>query len=211
MNRTWITALTVATVAGSGAAFAGVVANTNDTPAAAQPLPAINPQSALMQVQTKPGVTTPTRTLNYQVGNAGVATLTIANGALTVDNAVVSTGWTMTSASAPGTHVDVQFTDGTQVVTFGADLVGNDVVVVSITNVAAEVPVTTAPATTAPAQPSPIAVTHTTFPAATSPRPAAPAPTVAPAPAVQQPPAAAATTAPSGSGDDAHEEDSNDD
>jgi hypothetical protein len=204
MNRTWITALTVATVAGSGAAFAGVVANTNDTPAAAQPLPAVNPQSALMQVQATPGATTPTRTLNYQVGTAGVATLTIANGALTVDNAVVNTGWTMTSASAPGTHVEVQFTDGTQVVTFGADFAGNDVVVVSVTNVAVEAPATTAPATTAPAQPSPIAVTHTTYPA----RPAAPAPTVAPA--VQQPPAAAATTAPSGSGDD-HEEESNDD
>jgi hypothetical protein len=209
MNRSWITAVTLATVAGSGAAFTGVVANSHDAPAKAEALTPVAPQAL---VRTDPTTSTPARSLNYQVGAAGIANLSIANGALTVNSATASAGWTLVSLSGPGTHVDVQFSDGTQLVTFAADLAGSDVVVVSLTNTADPSAVVLAPEpapmTVAVAQPAPTLGQTTAQPQA-----AKPATTVAPtqAPAVVR----AATTAPSGSGanqgsDDAQKE-SNDD
>lgn len=209
MNRSWITALTLATVAGSGGAFAGIVAGNTDTPAVAQQ-PTAN-QGMFLRTESP---ATPGRTLSYQVGAAGTATLTIGNGSLVIDNAVADTGWTVTSASGAGTHVDAQFTDGTQLVTFAADLVGTDVVVVSLSNVPAA-----APATTVPAESISVEVaTNTARAHATTtsqPQPATPPATAAPA--AVQPPTTSATTAPSGSGatnddgDNEHEEESNDD
>ena len=193
MKRSWITALTLATVAGSGGAFAGVVAGSGDAPANAEPTAVAN--QAAFVVAGPP--TTPARTISYQVGAAGTATLTAANGSLTIDSAMASAGWVVTTASGAGAHVDAQFTDGTELVSFGADLVG-DAIVVSLTNVPAVAPVAEAaqPAVAqAPAQ------AYTT----SQPQPAMPASTVAPA--AVQPPTTSATTAPSGSGDDEHESD----
>ncbi|MGZ4769023.1 MAG: hypothetical protein ACXVLX_10060 [Ilumatobacteraceae bacterium] len=193
MNRTWITGLTLATVAGTGAAFAGVVVNSHDSQANAEALTPPVPQ-ALLQVEPT-ATTTPGRTLSYQVGAAGVATLTIANGSLNVDNATAGTGWLLKSSSGPGTHVDVRFTDGTQLVTFGADLVGTDVVVVSLTNA----PDPAAVVATVP-QPTAVTVANTEAPTlgqtTAQPQAALPPTTVAPVrvPAPQK----AATTAPSG-------------
>ena len=204
MKRSWITALTLATVAGSGGAFAAVVAGNADTPAAAQP-PTPASQGAFVRVETPAA---PTRTISYQVGAAGTATLTIANGSLIVDNAVADTGWTVANASGAGTHVDAQFTDGTQLVTFAADLAGSDVVVVSLTNVPAVAPVTAVPAqAVSVAVATNTALAHTTT--TSQPQPATPPSTAAPA--VVQPPTTSATTAPSGSGGDDHGTEPNDD
>ena len=115
MNRSWVTAITLATVAGSGAAFTGVIANSHDAPAKAEALTPVVPEALV-----RPAVSTttaPAHTLNYQVGAAGVANLTIGDGTLTVNSATASAGWTLVSSSAPGAHIDVQFSDGTQLVT----------------------------------------------------------------------------------------------
>lgn len=202
MNRSWITGLTLATVAGTGAAFTGVVVNSHDTQSKAEALTPVIPEALVRVVPPA----TPGRVVSYQVGAAGTATLTVANGSLNVDNATSSTGWVLANSSGPGTHVDVQFTDGTQLVTFGADVVGNDVVVVSLTNALNPAAV----AATLP-QPTPVAVTNTeaaTLGQAISlPQAAMPPETVAPKPA--RTPAKSATSAPSGSGhkqgsDDGH-------
>jgi hypothetical protein len=141
MNRSWITALSLAAVAGSAGAFSGVIANSNgDAPTAAAQSPAS--VSELAFVRAEPQAPT-TRTATYQVGGAGTATLSIANGSLVITSAAPGSGWGITSTSAPGSHVELQFSDGAQLVTFGANLVGNDVAV-SVTNVLASPPVTAA-------------------------------------------------------------------
>jgi hypothetical protein len=204
MNRTWITGLTLATVAGSGGAFVGVAAGSHDTPAAAQPQSLVKESALLQPVQTAQTTpATPSRTVNYLVGAAGAVTLTVANGSLTINQTAVGAGWAVAGSTAPGTHVEVQYTDTLQLVTFAADLVGNDVVV-SVTNL--PVPGTL---TTAAAEPITITEIKTANPAprsaASQPQPAAPPPVAAPA--AEQPPAPAATTAPSGSGDDGNHND----
>ncbi|HEY7628709.1 MAG TPA: hypothetical protein VH761_16680 [Ilumatobacteraceae bacterium] len=140
MNRSWITALTLAGVVGSGGAFAGVVAATRDTPATA-----LAPRSVLPAALVEP--TTPalaaTGTIAYQVGAVGTVTLSVANNAMTLAGVVTNAGWTAVSTSGTGAHAEAQFTDVTQLVTFSADLVGDNVVV-SVTNAA--VPNTTAAA-----------------------------------------------------------------
>ena len=212
MNRSWVTAVTLATVAGSGAAFTGVIANSHDAPAKAEAMTPVVPQAL---VRTAATTTAPAHTLNYQVGAAGVANLTIADGSLTINSATASAGWTLVSSSAPGAHVDVQFSDGVQLVTFGADLVGTDVVVVSLTNAADPAAVVLAPepapttAVTAQAAPT---LGQTTAQTKVQPRSALPPTTAAPAQAPA--PVKAATTAPSGSGDNGSndgQKESNDD
>ena len=143
---------------------------------------------------------------------------------LTVTEAAGGTGWTVLSATGPATHVEVQFSDTLQLVTFSADLVGDDVVV-SPTNVAVEGAPTTVAA--APINVTVITTSHSgSAPGSTASQPTTPAPTASPttpapapaaatpaasttaAPATAQPaststqPAPAATTAPSGGGDD---------
>ncbi len=209
MNRSWITGLTLATVAGTGAAFTGVVVNSNDTQATAEALTPVTPE-ALVRVEPT-ATTTPGRTLSYQVGAAGTAILTIGNGSLNVDKATASSGWVLASSSGPGTHIDVRFTDGTQLVTFGADLVGNDVVVVSVTNA----PDPAAVVATVP-QPITVTVANTEAPTLgqTTAQPQAAMPPTSVAPATVPAPTKAATTAPSGSsneGSDDGEKESNDD
>jgi hypothetical protein len=206
MNRSLITGLTLASVAGSGGAFAAVAASQGASPAAAQSqAPFV--ESALVQ-QPVP-TTVPSATFSYEVGTAGTVTLTATNGSLTINDTAVGAGWTLANATAPGTHIEVQYTDSMQLVTFGADLVGSNVVV-SVTNVAAPGSVTTA-------APEPITVVQKTTPVHNStvqPQPATPQATAPPAEA--QPPTRAATTAPSGSGtsddqNDDNEKESNDD
>jgi hypothetical protein len=209
MNRTWITGLTLATVAGTGAAFTGVVVNSHDTQAKAEALTPVVPQALVRVEPTATTSTTPGRTLSYQVGAAGAATLTIANGSLNVDNATASPGWVLATSSGPGTHIDVQFSDGTQLVTFGADLVGTDVVVVSLTNA----PDPAAVVATVP--PTTVTVANTAAPTLgqTTAQPKAARPPATVAPAAPAPPKAA-TTAPSGSGSTGNDDgakESNDD
>ena len=155
---------------------------------------------------------------------AGTASISVAGGSLTVIEAAGGTGWTVLSATGPATHVEVQFSDTLQLVTFSADLVGDDVVV-SLTNVAVEGAPTTVAA--APINVTVITTSHSgSAPGSTASQPTTPAPTASPttpapapaaatpaasttaAPATAQPaststqPAPAATTAPSGGGDD---------
>jgi hypothetical protein len=181
------------------------MANSQDAPAKAEALTPVVPQAL---VRTDVTTTAPAHSLNYQVGAAGVANLTIADGSLTVNSATASAGWTLISSSGPGAHIEVQFSDGTQLVTFGADLVGTDVVVVSLTNAADPAAVVLAPepapTTVAETQPAAPTLGQTTAP----PRAALPPTTAAPAQAPA--PVKAATTAPSGSSDDGQKE-SNDD
>lgn len=167
MNRGWITALTLATVAGSAGAFAGVVANSNDSPAAAQS-PA--PFDATAFVRAEPQAPS-VRTVSYQVGAAGTVTLSLAGGSLVVDSASPGSGWSIATASGPGTHIDVQFTDGTQLVTFSADAAGTDITV-SVTNLAVAAPTALVAADTT--TPMAAAVTTPTTTAATPRRAASP-------------------------------------
>lgn len=211
MNRSLITGLTLASVAGSGGAFAAVAASQGASPAAAQ---SQTPFVASALVQQPVQTTVPSATFSYQVGTAGTVTVTATNGSLTINDTAVGAGWTVANATGPGTHIEVQYTDSMQLVTFGADLVDNNVVV-SVTNVAAPGSVTTA-------VPEPITVVKKTNPVHTTtaqPQPATPQATAPPAtaaPTEAQPPTRAATTAPSGAGtsddqNDGNEKESNDD
>ena len=186
MNRSWITGLALAGVAGTaGAAYAGVAAG-DSLGTQTQPAPSTSQQSA----------TTTTRTISYQIGAAGTASISVAGGSLTVIEAAGGTGWTVLSATGPATHVEVQFSDTLQLVTFSADLVGDDVVV-SLTNVAVEGAPTTVAA--APINVTVITTSHSgSAPGSTASQPTTPAPTAspttpAPAPAAATP--AASTTA----------------
>jgi hypothetical protein len=203
MNRTWITGLTLASVAGSGGAFAAAATSGNDMPVAAQSPTVVN-ASDFVQAPTS-------RTINYQVGAAGTVTLTVTDGMLNVDNTTFGTGWTGAATMVAGSHVEVQFTDTAQLVTFGADLVNNEPVV-ALTNVPA-------PGVVAAAAPTPMDVT-VIKPAKTASSTTAPQPRPATQPIAAQPTAAptavqsprpAATTAPSGSGDDDSSDDRGDD
>jgi hypothetical protein len=198
MNRKWITGLTLATVAGSGGAFAGLVVGNHDAPVAAQPQSLVT-GAALLRIE-QPAQAAQSRTISYQVGAAGTVTLTLANGSLTVNQTAVGAGWAVARSTALGTHVEVQYTDTLQLVTFGADLVNNDVVV-SLTNVAAQGAVAAAP----------VDVSVITNPNP-QPQPATPPPTASAA--IVRLPNRAATTAPSGGGAVTHkaeQEASNDD
>lgn len=178
MKKSWITGLTVAAVAGTGgAAFASMQASTHDNTADAAPQPAAS------AVDT----TVAARAFSYQAGPAGTVNLTVDDGAMKVDSALPAAGWTVVSYSAPASHLEVAFTDGLQVITFIADLSGNEVVA----------SLSTAPAATLP----------TTAPA---PAPATPATPASLAPSSQSP-APSHTSAPSGSGDDDEHEEHEDD
>lgn len=171
MKKSWITGITVAAVAGTGgAAFASMQAATHDNTADAAPQPAVS------AVET----TLAARTYSYQAGPAGTVNLTVDDGAMKVDSALPTAGWTVVSYSAPSSHLEVSFSDGLQIVTFIADLSGDEVVA----------SLSAAPAPTIP----------TTTPA---PAPATAPVTLAPS---SQSPAPSHTSAPSGSGDDEHEE-----
>jgi hypothetical protein len=158
MNKAWITGLTLAGVAGSaGAAFAGI--STSD-----QSAPSVEAQGLPTETST---TTAAPHTATYQVGAAGTVTLTAADGALSVDSALPGAYWTLVGYGSPSTHVEVQFADAAQQVTFIADL-ANGEIVVSLSNVPAP------GATTTSIEITP--VTNAAAPAAPAPQAAAPAP-----------------------------------
>ncbi|MEQ1702967.1 MAG: hypothetical protein ABMA25_22905 [Ilumatobacteraceae bacterium] len=205
-NRARIIGLAVAGVAGtSGAAFAGM--SVQDEQSSAQPVIAEATTTATAEAAGADG------TVTYQVGAAGTVAVTRTAGSLSVSSATAGAGWSVLAISGPGGHVEVQFTDTFQLVTFGADAVGDDISV-SLANVAAPGVETTL----APAAPIEVQIISggdsgpgTTW--APAPQPATPAPTpTAPqtthAPATTQP-APATTAAPSSGGeedDDDHED-----
>lgn len=189
MNKAWITGLTLAGVAGSaGAAFAGIAADS-------QGGSAVEAQGLAAETSTTEAAA---QTATYQVGAAGTVTLTAANGAITVDSALPGAYWTLVGYGTPAAHVEVQFADAAQQVTFVADLLDDDVVV-SVTNVPAPGATTT----------SSIEVTRIANGGGSvaAPQPATPAatkPIVVKVPA----PGASHTTATSSAGDDdEHESD----
>lgn len=177
MKKTWITGITVAAVAGTGgAAFATMQASTHGNTADAAPQPAVSAVDTTLAA----------RSFSYQAGPAGTVNVTVDDGAMKVDSALPTTGWTVVSYSAPASHLEVAFTDGLQIVTFLADLTAGEVVA----------SLSAAPAPTVPTTPAPAPAT-------------APA-SVAPS---SQSPAPSHTSAPSGSGDDEdeHEEEDHED
>lgn len=179
MQRSWIIGLTVAGVAGTGtASYAAMGTASTDTPTTV----------ADVSLDTTPVLAGDSiRTITYQVGPAGTATLATDGTTIVVAAVTAGTGWTVVSASAPAAHVEVQYTDGTQLVTFIADLVNGDMAI-SITNTGVDAIVVT-PITTD--------VTDTTDPSDTL--PATPPTVLDPVTSTPPPPV---TTAPSGGHDD---------
>lgn len=180
MNRAWITGITLATVAGTGtAAYAGMHATTDEGTAQA----AAEPTTIL---ETTTPAAAP-QELAFQAGPAGTVNVSNDGTAITVASVVPTSGWTLVSYTPAGTHVEVVLTDGTQNVTFLADLIDGEVTAsVSATSLTTLPPETTTPAT----------------PATPAPQPAVPPVVMVP---VSQPPTTAHTSSPSGSGE--HEDD----
>ena len=125
MQRSWILGLTVAGVAGTGTASYAAM-GTGTTAATA---PAVTDTATSGPVLAGDSI----RTITYQVGPAGTATLATDGATIVVAGVSAGDGWTVVSATDPGAHVEVQYTDGTQLVTFIADLVNGDMAI-SITN-----------------------------------------------------------------------------
>lgn len=204
-NRARIIGLAVAGVAGtSGAAFAGM--QVHDEPST-QPVIEDGTTSTESSVAGAAD-----GTVTYQVGAAGTVAVTRTAGSLSVSSATAGAGWSVLAMSGPGSHVEVQFTDTFQVVTFGADAVGDDISV-SLSNVAAP----GAETTTMPAAPIDVQIIGSA-PGTTNapwPQPATPAPTspTTPhstnAPGTSQP-GPATTAAPSSGGDDDDDDDHED-
>lgn len=191
MHRGWITGVAIAGALGTGgAAFAGVTSGIGNAEPTT-PSAAAAGMTAQHDVSTAP--------VTYRVGPAGAVTLVGAGGSLTVASATPGTGWTVASISGPGARVEVEFTDSLQLVTFVADLNGDDVVV-SLENV----PAPGSTATTA------MSVEIVTPESVTAPMPATPPPmtTSAPMPAAPKP---AATTAPSAQSGERENGDDHDD
>lgn len=113
MKKTWLTAVSVAGVLGTGSAavMAGAAMNagshsTSDT-------------SAL-------GISLPRSTV-YQVGAAARIEVTEAGGVISVISATPTSGWTVTSTSGAGPTATVVLTDGNQIVTFTASMVAGTI------------------------------------------------------------------------------------
>ena len=140
MQRSWILGLTVAGVAGTGTASYAAMGSTPD--AASTP---VTDQSAT----TGPVLAGDSiDTITYQIGPAGTATLATDGTTIVVAAVSAGDGWSVVSATDPGAHVEVQYTDGNQLVTFMADLVNGDMAV-SITNTGVD-PIVVTPVTEAP-------------------------------------------------------------
>jgi hypothetical protein len=196
MNKAWITALSIAGIAGSAsAAYAGLSVNGNEgAPAEAQGLPAAATTLAPVAAPSATPAGSPT-TATYQVGAAGTVTVTNDNGIVSVQSAMPSPGWTVQGYTSPAGHVEVRFVNALQALTFNADVVNGEMVASfaeaptppSTDVTSTEVPVTEAPATIPVPAPLPAV-------------PAAPAAAAPQAPQTPQAPSHAATTAPSSHG-----------
>jgi len=193
MQRSWIIGLTVAGVAGTGTASYAAMGTASTESVATTATDA--------SVDTTPVLAGDAiRTITYQVGPAGTVTLATDGTTIVVSAVSAGTGWTVVSASAPAAHVEVQYTDGTQLVTFIADLVNGDMAI-SITTTGVDTIVVT-PITSDD-------VTDTSGPSDSL--PATPPSVLDPVSTTPQPPV---TTAPSGGygeDDDEHEADDGDD
>ncbi len=117
MKKTWLTAVSIAGVLGTGSAavMAGAVMNAGSSAATAAPVPQAN------------GSSVAPRTVVYAVGDAARVTLASAGGVLTVVSTEVDTGWSVVSTSNAGPTVTVQLSDATRVVTFTATASGDGV------------------------------------------------------------------------------------
>ena len=190
MNKFWISTISAAgTLGTAGAAFAGVnaIEQLDAAPSTATTIDAAPSDST-------------ERTISYQIGAAGIVTVTVHDGVLTVVDVVAADGWSVVGATAPGVHVEVQLSDGLQVVTFGADLVAGDVAVTLTT-----APVTTdtsAVDTTVPGGFDVTIISDTPGDDAPTPYPGTPG-TGVPTTSVPH----SSTTAPSGGGYDEYEDD----
>jgi hypothetical protein len=192
MNRAWITGLALAGVAGtSGAAFASMSGDDAQVSLPGELVTASSETSASAPSSSDAPIES---AVTYQVGPAGAVTLTRTGDLLTVTTTTAGAGWTVLGASVPGSHVAVQFSDTLQVVTFTADVVGDDVAVM-----VENLPIgTVAPVVTAP-------------PVGTVPAPAPATPVITqPAPGTTTP-SSASTTAPSSGGDDDDDDEYEDD
>ena len=163
MQRAWITGLTLAGVLGTGgAAFAGMSITHTDGNSVEAQAPALASDTTLGTSAT-----------TYRLGNAGTVTISVTGGAITIVSAEPAAGWTLVGSSVPGTHVEVQLSDGTQVLTFSADLVDG----------AAVAALAAAPsAAAAPAAPAPATQAAPAIAAAPAPRPATPVVVLEPTP-----------------------------
>jgi hypothetical protein len=131
MKRTWLTAVSVAGVLGTGSAavMAGAAMNAGSASPTNAPVPDISvPRSAV-----------------YQVGAAARIEVSDASGVLSIVSTNVGTGWTVVSTSAPGATASVVLTDGAQLVTFTASTVAGTVHA-TVTSALVAAPETTAPA-----------------------------------------------------------------
>ena len=115
MNKTWLTGITMAGIAGSGGlAYAGV-----------NVISSASAESAPAAESTAPAAI---RSITYQIGVAGLVTIQSDGTTLTALDPHPGAGWTFVGATDAAAHVDVQFTDGQQLVTFSADQVGAEIV-----------------------------------------------------------------------------------
>jgi len=217
MNKAWITALSIAGIAGSaGAAYAGLSVNNNEgAPAEAQGLPAVSVTTLAPMPAAADAPAASPATATYQVGAAGTVTVVNENGIVSVQSAMPSPGWTVQGYTSPAGHVEVRFANALQTLTFNADVV--DGTMVASFAEAPAVPTTDVPVSTSPVE-API----------TAPAPAPATPVTAPAAPATSPqethtttphtPSSAATTAPSShsghsasSGGSSHDDDEGDD
>ncbi|CAB4879576.1 unannotated protein [freshwater metagenome] len=228
MKKTWLTAVSVAGVLGTGSAamMASAVMNAGSTSPNTAPVPGQN------------GADTPApRTVVYSVGDAAHITLSSAGGVLSVISTEPSVGWSVVSTSQAGPTVTVQLTDGMRLVTFTATSNGEQVnasvaaafmtptsdgTTVSTPELIEQTNATTGPTVSAPwnhneseapapAQAQPPAQTHST-PTEAAERPSSTSPAVTTTPPQIIPPSS--TTAPSSAGtwheDDGHQTESTD-
>jgi hypothetical protein len=141
MKHTWVTSLSVFGIIGAGSA--AVLANTTVFNGVAKTNAAITISSTLPASATTTvtaAVTDPTAATTtaapgavpqpYQVGDSGTVQLTTANGLITINSALPAPGWTIQSASVPGTWVVVEFQSQTQLVVFNAFIIDGQVQVV---------------------------------------------------------------------------------
>jgi len=217
----------VGVVGSAGAAFAGVAAHDTGTLAAQAEAPTDASGTA-----AQGGAGRHDRTIVYQVGTAGTVAVTVSGSTLTATNVTAGPGWSVVGAGGAAAHLEVQFTDTLQLVTFSADLAGDEVIV-GVGNT----PAVGATSTTATSAPITVTVVSTPRPASTPPAPQPATPT---APSVTPPtsahdfdddsddrsdddsddrsddsshssvPAPSATTAPSGGGSEVGDDDGDD-
>lgn len=127
MNRKLLTALTVASVAGTGGAAYATVAGP-----ATSPTQGLTDASPISKPRTIAEVATAVAT-TYRVGDAGSVTMEVAAGAMSTRSVEPAAGWAVTSMSNSATHAVIVFQNAERVVGLTADLVGGQVVV-SVTN-----------------------------------------------------------------------------